>query len=114
MLKNPNFRQEKDKNNYEDAEEENDTRDMKMDRPEEQIILDYYEYKYYDVIYEEYVAFAGLRRSRGKSRYMERLEPQWDNGKSCFKLRKDNKVTFKDDIPNMKTKMNHNLLMQKN
>ena len=42
--------QEKDKEYYEDAEEENYTQDMKMDHPEEEIILYYCEDKDDDVI----------------------------------------------------------------
>ena len=43
---------------------------------------------------------------------MERLEPQWGRYKSSFRLIKEKKVTFEDDMLNMKTEMNHNLLTQ--
>ena len=42
-----------------------------------------------------------------------KLEPQWDNEKSYLQLRKEMIVAFEDDMPNMKTKMNHNLLKHK-
>ena len=38
--RNPNYPQEKDKENYEYAEEENDTQDTNIEQPEEEIILD--------------------------------------------------------------------------
>ena len=50
-------RQEKDKENYEDASEGNGTQDMKMDDPEEEMILDYDEDKDNYVINEEEVDF---------------------------------------------------------
>ena len=43
---------------------------------------------------------------------MERLEPKWDDDKSYLQSRKEKKVTFEDDMPNMKTDTNRNLLMQ--
>ena len=43
---------------------------------------------------------------------MQIKEPQWDKEESNLKLRKEKKVTFEDDMPNMKTDMNHNLLEQ--
>ena len=45
---------------------------------------------------------------------MERLEPKWDNEKSYLQSRKENKVSFEENIVNMKIDMNNNLLMQKN
>ena len=50
-----------------------------MKHNEEEIILYGYEDKYDDVINEEEVYFAGVRRSIRDSRSVERLEPQWDN-----------------------------------
>ena len=38
---NPNFHQEKDKDNDEYADEGNDTHDIKMDHPDEDLILNY-------------------------------------------------------------------------
>ena len=49
---------------------------MKMEHPEEEIILDDDKEKYYDVINEEEVGFEGFRRSRRDSRPVEILEPQ--------------------------------------
>ena len=43
---------------------------------------------------------------------MERIEPQSDNDKSYLQFKKEKKVKFEDDIPNMKTEMNYNLLTQ--
>ena len=51
-------------------------------------------------------------KAERESRPVERLEPQWDNNISYLKLRKEKKITFEDDITNMKTEMNHNLLTQ--
>ena len=54
---------------------------MNIDHPEEEMILfddedkDYDEDKNYDVIYEEEVACAGVRRLSRESRPLERLEP---------------------------------------
>ena len=41
---------------------------------------------------------------------MERLEPQRDDEKSHLLIIKEKKVTFEDDMPNMKTEANLNLL----
>ena len=49
---------------------------------------------------------------RWDNRPVERLVPKWDNKKSYLQLRKEKKVTFYDDTPNIKTEMNHNLLTQ--
>ena len=76
------------------------------------MILYDYEYKNDIVIDKEEVYCAEVRRSIIESRTVERLEPQWDNDKYYLKSIEDNKVTFEDDMPNMKTYMNHNLLMQ--
>ena len=43
---------------------------------------------------------------------MEILEPQWDKENSYLQLGKGKKFTFEDDMPNMRTEMNHNLLAQ--
>ena len=43
---------------------------------------------------------------------MERIEPQSDNDKSYLQFKKEKKVKFEDDMPDMKTEMNHNLLTQ--
>ena len=43
---------------------------------------------------------------------MEIIEPHWDNNKSYLHLRKEKKVTFEDNMPNMKTDINHNVLTQ--
>ena len=51
--------------------------------------------------------------NKRESRPMERLKPQRDNNKSYLQLRKG-KTTFEEDIPNMKTDMNHDLLIQNN
>ena len=66
--------------------------------------------KYDDIIYEEEVYCTGVRRSIRESIPVEILEPKWDNKKSYLQLIKGKKVTFEDDIPNMKTNMNNNLL----
>ena len=60
---NPNFHQEKDKYNYEDSSEKNYTQDMRMEHPEEEIILYDDEDKDYDVIDKEEVYCAGVRLS---------------------------------------------------
>ena len=74
--------------------------------------LDDDEDKYGDVIDKYKVYCAELRQSRRESIPVERLEPQWDNDKSHFKVRKDNKVIFEDYMPNMKINMNNILLTQ--
>ena len=76
------------------------------------MILDDVEYQNGDVIYQEDVNCAGVRQLSRESRSVERLEPQGGKDKSSFKLIKQKKVTFEDDITNMKTKMNHNLFSQ--
>ena len=43
---------------------------------------------------------------------LEIIEPHWDNNKSYLHLRKEKKVTFEDNMPNMKTDINHNVLTQ--
>ena len=58
---NPNFHQEKDKDNDEYAEEGNDTHDIKMDHPEEYLILNYDKDKNDDDIEKEKVNFTGVR-----------------------------------------------------
>ena len=55
-----------------------------------------------------------MRRSIIESRPVEIIEPRWDKEKSYLQLIKEKKFIFEDDIPNMKTEMNHNLLKQKN
>ena len=62
-------------------QEKNNTQDMKMDHPEEDIILDDDEDKYDDVIYEEEVDCEGVRKSRRQCRPVEILEQLWDNTK---------------------------------
>ena len=52
---NPNYHKDKDKENDEDSEEEKDTQDMKIDHPEEVIILYDNEDKDDDVIDEDEV-----------------------------------------------------------
>ena len=52
---------------------------------------------------------------RKLSRYdipVERLEPQCDNEKSFLQMRIEKKITFEDDMPNIKTKTNNDLLTQ--
>ena len=51
--RDPKYHQDEDKDNYEDAEEANDTQDMKMQHPEEDMVLYDYEDKNGDVINEE-------------------------------------------------------------
>ena len=65
-----------------------------------------------DVIYEEEVDYVGLRQNIRGSRPVGRLEPHWDKDRSYVQLRKNRKVTFEDDLTNIKTEMNHNLLTQ--
>ena len=77
------------------------------------MILYDYEYKNDDVIDKEEVYCAEVRRSIIESRTVERLEPKWDNEKSYLQSRKENKVSFEENIVNMKIDMNNNLLMQK-
>ena len=43
---------------------------------------------------------------------VERLKPQLDQDKTYLQLRKEKNVIFEDDMPNIKTEMNHNLLTQ--
>ena len=57
---------------------------MKMVHPKEEMILDYYEDKYDDIIDKEKVDCAGVQRSIRESRPVERLEPQWDSDKLYF------------------------------
>ena len=59
-----------------------------MEHPEEYIILEDDEEKYYDVIDEEEVDCAGVRKLSRESRPVEILEPQWDNKKSYFQIKK--------------------------
>ena len=87
---------------------------MKIDYPEEEIILDDDEEKYDDVIDKEEVYCAGFLRSTKESRPVERLEPQRDSDKSYLQLRKQKKVTFEDHMLNIKTEMNNNVLTQTN
>ena len=54
---------------------------MKMNNPEEYIIIYDDEDKDDDVIYEECVYFTGVWKSSIYSRPLEILEPQWDNNK---------------------------------
>ena len=62
-------------------QKKNDTQDMKMDHPEEEIILDDDEDKYDDVIDEQEVDCAVVRQSRKQCRPVEILEQLWDNTK---------------------------------
>ena len=84
-----------------------------MDHTEEEMILEYDGDKNDDVIYEEGVDCAGVRRLIRYIRPVKRLEPQWCNNKYYLQLIKIKKVTFEDDMPNIKTKITHNLLTQK-
>ena len=59
---------------------------MKMEHPEEEIILDDHEDKYDDVINEEEVYCVVVKISIIDSRPVERLEPQWYNDKSYLQL----------------------------
>ena len=52
MERKLNFYQQKNKENYEYAEEKHCTQDMKMYHNEEEMTLDDNEYKYDDIIYE--------------------------------------------------------------
>ena len=61
LKRKPNFHQDKYKDNYEDAEEYNDTQDMKMKPPEEDMISGYDQDKVGDVIIEQEVDCAGVR-----------------------------------------------------
>ena len=72
---------------------------MNMENPEEEVILDDNEDKYDVVINEEEVYCTGVRRYIRQSRSVEII-------------RKERKNIFEDDIPNMKTDMNHDLLTQ--
>ena len=81
---------------------------MNMDHPEEDIILDDVDDDKNDNGNDEEEGYcARVRQSTRESRTVETLEPQWDNQKSHLKLEKEKKVTFEDDMPNIKTKMNH-------
>ena len=59
---------------------------MKMDNPEEEMILDDDEDKNDDVIDEEEVDCSGVRQQIRESIPVEVLEPQWDKYKSYLKL----------------------------
>ena len=83
-----------------------------MDHPEEEMILIYDEKKTDYVIVKYEVDCAGVRRLSIEIRTVERIKPHLDNNKLYLKLRKDKKVTFEDDMPNMKNEMDHNLLIQ--
>ena len=76
------------------------------------MILDDSKDKYDDVIDEEKLGCAEVGKLSRYNILVERLESQWNNEKSYLQLRKDEKVTFEDIMPNMKTLMNHNLLTQ--
>ena len=86
---------------------------MEMKHTYEEIILDDNEDKYDDVINEEEFYCTVVWISSRQSRHMEKIEPQWDNKKSYFQQRKENKVTFEEYMPSMKTEMNYNLLTQR-
>ena len=77
------------------------------------MVLYDYEDKNGDVINEEEFDWEVVWRSIRESRPVKILEPQWDIEKSYLQLRKVNRVTFEDDMPNTKTEMNHTLLTQK-
>ena len=86
---------------------------MKMGHPQEEMILYNNEEKDDDFINGKEFDFAVLKRSSREVRPVKILKPQWDKEKSYLQLRKENKVTFYNDMPNMKTAMDNNLLTKK-
>ena len=83
---------------------------MNMEHLEEDMVLDDDDEKYDDVIDEEEVDCKGVRQSSRDIRPVDRLEPYSENEKSYLQFRKEKKISFDDDITNMKTQVNHSLL----